>query len=94
METSSGHADLATLPALPHLYALGPLEGVRGDVTVLDGCPHIARVVAGHMMESGPVTSRSWISRPGGLWPFHGRTIMVDCLSLPARFRGHSARRG
>ncbi|GEM_PF-845498 len=40
----SGHADLERLADLPHLYALGPLEGLRGEVTIFDGSPFITRV--------------------------------------------------
>jgi hypothetical protein len=31
----SGRVDLAELAAIPDLYGLGPLEGVRGEVTIL-----------------------------------------------------------
>jgi acetolactate decarboxylase len=44
-----GRVALADLRTLPHLYALGPLEGVRGEVTVIDGAPAIARVVDGRV---------------------------------------------
>src|SRR5262245_46654222 len=44
-----GHIALTDLATVPHLYALGPLEGVRGEVTVFDGIPHIARVVDGRV---------------------------------------------
>jgi hypothetical protein len=34
----------------PHLYAVGPLEGVRGEVSIFDGVPSIARVSAGRVV--------------------------------------------
>src|SRR5262245_37582972 len=40
-----GKVDLRTLLAAPHLYALGPLAGVAGEIMVLDGEPWISRVV-------------------------------------------------
>ena len=49
-----GLVDLRTLAGRPHLYALGPLEGCRGEVSVFDGVPSIARVVDGQAaVESG-----------------------------------------
>jgi acetolactate decarboxylase len=38
---------LTELQHLPHLYALGPLEGLTGEISVFDGVPAIARVRAG-----------------------------------------------
>jgi len=35
---------LDAFAAVRHLYALGPLEGIRGEVTVLDSVPSIARI--------------------------------------------------
>ncbi len=41
----SGKIDLAPLADLPHLYAVGPLENLQGEVTIWDGKPLISRVV-------------------------------------------------
>ena len=41
----SGKIDLALLADLPHVYAVGPLEELRGEVTIWDGKPLISRVV-------------------------------------------------
>ena len=38
---------LTELRHCQHLYALGPLEGLRGEIAVFDGVPEIARVTAG-----------------------------------------------
>jgi acetolactate decarboxylase len=38
----SGAVNLDALAKWPHLYALGPLEGLRGEVTIWDGKPSIA----------------------------------------------------
>jgi acetolactate decarboxylase len=38
---------LGELRALEHLYALGPLEGLRGEISVFDGVPVVARVREG-----------------------------------------------
>ncbi len=49
----SATIDLRTLADLKHLYALGPVEGLKGEVTVWDGRPSIARVVDGEVRTSG-----------------------------------------
>jgi acetolactate decarboxylase len=45
----SGTIDLATLAHLPHLYALGPREGLQGEVSIFDGRPSVSRVVDGRI---------------------------------------------
>ena len=42
-----GHADLQELARLTHLNAVGPLDGVRGEVTIINGRPSVAHVSAG-----------------------------------------------
>ena len=51
----SGHVDLAELAPLPDLYGLGPLEGARGEVTIVRGVPSIARIDQGRV-----VTTDAW----------------------------------
>jgi acetolactate decarboxylase len=51
----TGHVDLATLSTLPDLYGLGPLEGARGEVSIFEGAPSIARIV-----NDAVVTTASW----------------------------------
>ena len=51
----SGHVDLAELAAFPDLYGLGPLEGVRGEVTIVHGVPSIARIDQARV-----VTTEAW----------------------------------
>jgi len=36
--------DLKTLAGRTHLYGLGPIEQLRGEVTIADSCPALARV--------------------------------------------------
>ena len=48
-----GRIALGDLRAIPHLYALGPLARIRGEVTVFDGTPSIARVVDGRVIVDG-----------------------------------------
>ena len=36
--------DLRTLTKVPHLYAVGPIEELRGEVTIAEGRPSLARV--------------------------------------------------
>lgn len=40
----AGQVDLATPADLPHLYAVGPLENLNGEVTIWDGHPHLTQV--------------------------------------------------
>jgi acetolactate decarboxylase len=51
----SAHIDLASLRDTPHLYALGPVEGLRGEITVFDGQPSVATVQADKV-----VVERRW----------------------------------
>lgn len=43
----SARIDLTTLKGTPHLYALGPSEGLNAEITVFDGEPAIATVEKG-----------------------------------------------
>ena len=53
-----GHVDLDTLCSLSHLYALGPLAGLRGEVSIFDGTPSIARIEREMV-----VTTATWKAR-------------------------------
>ena len=44
MGEDQGIISLATLKAKPNLYALGPVEGLNGEITILNGQPSIAVV--------------------------------------------------
>jgi len=50
-----GHVDVSSLSTLPDLYALGPLEGVRGEVSIFQSRPSIARVEHGAV-----ITTDGW----------------------------------
>lgn len=55
----SSHADLAEFQSLPHLYALGPVTRMGGEVTVFDSQPAVA------LVREGKVTvSNSWAFQP------------------------------
>jgi hypothetical protein len=45
----SSHIALDTLKGRHHLYALGPLEGLQGEITIWDGEPCIARMQNGQI---------------------------------------------
>jgi acetolactate decarboxylase len=53
-----GHVALATLADTPHLYGLGPLEGLRGEVSIFGSEPSIARIEL-----DAVVTAASWSER-------------------------------
>ncbi|MGB0068284.1 MAG: hypothetical protein WBQ11_09570, partial [Isosphaeraceae bacterium] len=46
----TGRVDLTALAKRPHLYAAGPLEGLKGEVTVWDGKASLARWEAGKVV--------------------------------------------
>jgi acetolactate decarboxylase len=48
----SAAIDLRKLAKIKHLYALGPVEGLKGEVTIWDGKPSIARVADGKVATS------------------------------------------
>jgi hypothetical protein len=53
-----GHVELGTLSSVPYLYALGPLEDLRGEVSIFASEPSIARIG-----RDGVTTSVSWSER-------------------------------
>ena len=53
-----GHVPLEPLAALTHLYALGPLEGVRGEVSIFGSVPSIARIEG-----DAVATASTWTAR-------------------------------
>ena len=44
-----GHVALEPLATRLHLYGLGPLEGLRGEVTIAGGLPSIATIIDGEV---------------------------------------------
>jgi len=42
----AAHLDLRTLKGRPHLYGIGPIEGLAGEVTIADSRPSLACAVA------------------------------------------------
>jgi acetolactate decarboxylase len=53
-----GHVELEALSAVPHLYGLGPLEGLRGEVSIFGSVPSIARIE-----RETVVTTATWRAR-------------------------------
>jgi len=47
----SGKIDLDTITDKQHLYGLGPLEGLKGELLILDGTPFISTVLDSHSMK-------------------------------------------
>jgi acetolactate decarboxylase len=46
----AAHLDLRTLKGRPHLYGIGPIQGLTGEVTIADGRPSLARVGDDHLV--------------------------------------------
>jgi acetolactate decarboxylase len=44
----AAHLDLRTLKGRSHLYGIGPIEGLTGEVTIADSRPSLARVGVDH----------------------------------------------
>jgi len=44
------HISLERLAGLAHLYAVGPVAGLRGEITVVDGRPYVSRVEDGRIV--------------------------------------------
>lgn len=40
----SGHIDLVNLTNLQHLYAVGPAEGLKGEITIWDSTPLLSEI--------------------------------------------------
>ena len=62
MGKRSALLDLRTLKDRPHLYGVGPIEGLTGEVTIADSRPALARVGIDrlvHVTESYEAGSRS-----------------------------------
>jgi acetolactate decarboxylase len=59
MGKREGVIDLQTLKHLPGLCAIGPIEGLSGEVTIIDGRPSLARVGTGN----GPIVTESFEAR-------------------------------
>jgi hypothetical protein len=45
----SGHIALSSLSDLPNLYAVGPAERLRGEVSIFDSVPSISRITDGSL---------------------------------------------
>lgn len=66
----SGSIRLDTISPSDHLYGIGPMEGLRGEILVFDGITYVSRVVDGSRMKvdenagvSAPFFAHAWISR-------------------------------
>jgi hypothetical protein len=46
----AAHLDLLTLKGRPHLYGIGPIQGLTGEVTIADSRPSLARVGEDHLI--------------------------------------------
>jgi acetolactate decarboxylase len=49
-EDRAAHLDLRTLRGRQHLYGIGPIQGLSGEVTIADSRPSLARVGADHLV--------------------------------------------
>ena len=63
---------LEGLSTSAHLYALGPLEGLRGEVSIFDSAPSIARIRDGAIATESTWKARAcflvWADVPGWTW--------------------------
>jgi acetolactate decarboxylase len=85
---------LSELAARPHLYAIGPLEGLTGEITVLDGNAAITTVVNGNVRTGNSLDhgaaflvwtyAAAWSTTP---LPADARTMEQLEATLPATAR-------
>lgn len=83
----AGTIELASLAGEEHLYALGPCDRLRGEVTILDGRAFISRVIDGAIEVDARFEGRAcflvyaalsdWVERPVG--PVSGN-VEVEAL--------------
>ena len=73
----SGKLDLKSLADTPHLYGLGPVEFLAGEVLILNSIPYISTIVADSSME----VKESWEVKA----PFFGYASIPEwhAVSLP-----------
>ena len=93
----SGKIAIDALRDLPHVYGLGPLEGVRGEVSIFDGKPSVSRVVDGAIAVDGSFAHRAcflvyasveeWIEVPAP-GPISGFDEVEAAVLGAARHRG------
>jgi len=57
--SAAGRVALSPLLGLRSLYALGPLEGLRGEILVWDGTPFIGRIDAGQLRVAADPDARA-----------------------------------
>jgi hypothetical protein len=72
-----GHVALEPLAALTHLYALGPLEGARGEVSIFGSEPSIARIEGDVVATASTWTVRALLPGLGAGAPVVGAHAAV-----------------
>ena len=95
-----GHVALEALSAAAHLYALGPLEGLRGEVSIFDSSPSIARIRDNAITTESTWKARAcflvWADVSAWSWQLLDPTppdldALENPLALLAREAGHDA---
>ncbi len=93
-----GHVALEALSTSAHLYALGPLEGLRGEVSIFDSVPSIARIRDGAIATESTWKARAcflvWADVSGWTWQLldpvpHDLEALEGPLAVLAREVGH-----
>ena len=93
-----GHVALEALSSARHLYALGPLEGLRGEVSIFDSTPSIARIRDAVIATESTWKARAcflvWADVPAWTWQLLDPALPdLDALEGPlavlAREAGH-----
>ncbi len=75
---------LDTLQGRPQLYALGPLEGLRGEIVIRDGVPLVSRV------EDGAVAASSTF-HAGAAFLVYAQVREWQSVEIPAGLEGAAA---
>jgi acetolactate decarboxylase len=76
----AAHLNLRTLTGRPHLYGIGPIEGLAGEVTIADSRPSLSRVGTDHLVH---VTESFEASVPFFVWAEVSAWQTQDAPALP-----------
>jgi acetolactate decarboxylase len=75
---------LSSVLEKPHAYALGPLEGLRGEILVWDGTPFTSRVESGSVRVTVDADAKAPLLAWSHVKEWRGADVPDDALALAA----------
>jgi acetolactate decarboxylase len=85
--------DLRSLQRRPHLYGIGPTEGLTGEVTIADCRPSLARVGADgavHVSESYEAGAPFFVWAEVAAWQIHNVPVALHSYEAVEKFVGEA----